>query len=294
MKNTEKTLFHYTTIEGLQGIIESRSIWATDTRYLNDFSENNYSKRILQQALINFCQETPAFNKNTTPNKSPGYHFLKILEENIQTLFPSDKFSFYVCSFSEQKDLLSQWRGYGQNGTGFSIGFNVNKLSQCLKKSNFDIRPCIYEEKIQKQLMRALIKETASQFMDEIGYSNNIEETWDNEGKFILADFMMKFIKLAPTLKHPKFEGEEEWRVIASLQTQKILELIKIRSGTNLLIPYIEISLPTENDKLVIEQIVIGPTINHLLSEGSVKLLLDKEQVTCNSLDYSTIPYRLL
>ena len=294
MMNTEKPLFHYTTIKGLQGIVENRSIWATDTRYLNDFSENSYSKKILRQELINFCKETPVFHKNTTPNKSPGYHFLKILEENIQTLFPSDKFSFYVCSFSEQKDLLSQWRGYGQDGTGFSLGFNINKLSQCLKESNFDIRPCIYEEEKQKELMRALIKETASQFMDKIGYSNSIEETWDNEGKFILADFMLKFIKLAPTLKHPKFEEEKEWRVIASLQTQKVLDAIKIRSGTSMLIPYIEILLPTKNNKLVIEQIVIGPTMNHSLSEESVKLLFDKKQVTCHSLDHSAIPYRQL
>jgi len=30
---------------------------------------------------------------------------------------------FYVCCFCEEDDLLSQWRSYGANGTGVSLGF---------------------------------------------------------------------------------------------------------------------------------------------------------------------------
>lgn len=29
----------------------------------------------------------------------------------------------YAACFSEEKDLLSQWRGYANNGAGVAIGF---------------------------------------------------------------------------------------------------------------------------------------------------------------------------
>ena len=34
-----KRLFHYTTWDGLVGILESQSLWATHHRFLNDYSE---------------------------------------------------------------------------------------------------------------------------------------------------------------------------------------------------------------------------------------------------------------
>ena len=34
-----KILYHYTTMDGLKGIIASKSLWATKIQYLNDASE---------------------------------------------------------------------------------------------------------------------------------------------------------------------------------------------------------------------------------------------------------------
>jgi hypothetical protein len=36
--NPVEPLFHYATISGLRGIIKSKSLWATDARFLNDLS----------------------------------------------------------------------------------------------------------------------------------------------------------------------------------------------------------------------------------------------------------------
>jgi len=38
-------LYHYTDSAGLQGILESRTLWATDIRYLNDETEASLRKR---------------------------------------------------------------------------------------------------------------------------------------------------------------------------------------------------------------------------------------------------------
>lgn len=38
-----KTLFHYTTQNGLLGIIESKSLWLSDNQYMNDMTEYNHT-----------------------------------------------------------------------------------------------------------------------------------------------------------------------------------------------------------------------------------------------------------
>jgi len=42
-----KLLYHYTTQEGLLGILEKASIWATHYRYLNDASEGQIVLKLL-------------------------------------------------------------------------------------------------------------------------------------------------------------------------------------------------------------------------------------------------------
>src|SRR5947209_2490740 len=44
-------LFHYTTSEGLRGIIETNCIWATAATYLNDASEIAYGYTVLDEVI---------------------------------------------------------------------------------------------------------------------------------------------------------------------------------------------------------------------------------------------------
>lgn len=237
MSESEKILFHYTSLEGLMGITSSKSIWATNILYLNDASELNYSIRLFREQVIKFQR---AIGNALTPE----YWFFETLMDNITTLIPSDRFAFFVCSFSEEKDLLSQWRGYCPKGIGFSLGFKYSKLKAYAKLYGLSIRPCIYDENEQIDKLRKLIQRTSNKFTTEI--KKNLEGAWDSVGKQLAADSILEFIKLAPTFKHPKFKEEKEWRIVASLQAKKVPELIKFRSGQSMVVPYIEIFMPME------------------------------------------------
>jgi hypothetical protein len=71
----------------------------------------------------------------------------------------------YVTSFSEERDQLSQWRGYCGNAAGFSIGFNLAKLKELLKRTpNTDIllKKRIYEPRIKAAKMGQIIKAAKS------------------------------------------------------------------------------------------------------------------------------------
>jgi hypothetical protein len=153
---------------------------------------------------------------------------------------------------------------------------------------------CIYKENDQRVAIRSLLKKTCDHFINEIGNSADKAAAWDEKTKPIAVAFFLKFIQLAPLLKHPKFIEEKEWRVIAALQTEKIIKLIKFRPGSHMIIPYIDINLPTEDANLVIDELMVGPSNDSLLSAASVELMLKARSVVNRKLSHSTIPYRTL
>ena len=96
------------------------------------------------------------------------------------------------------------------------------------------------------------------------------------------------FFALAPTLKHPKFEEEKEWRLI-SKPTPITLDTVfnpkvDFRSGKSMLIPYLKINLVNKNSEPLnylkcIPEIYVGPTLYPELSRISLSGFLLREDV---------------
>jgi hypothetical protein len=93
-------LYHYTTTVGLQKIIESKSIWAFECRFLNDASEFQHGFSIFEKIFASY---------NPPNQQSKLFSF-------IQNFFKaSSEFRVYVASFCEDSDLLlppfRSWHG---------------------------------------------------------------------------------------------------------------------------------------------------------------------------------------
>src|SRR5437868_12026730 len=52
-------LFHYTTAEGLKGIIEKNELWATSAYFLNDSTEITYGCGLLKEVLDEWIAKNP-------------------------------------------------------------------------------------------------------------------------------------------------------------------------------------------------------------------------------------------
>lgn len=230
MSKEEKFLFHYTSLEGLLGIIENKSIWATNILYLNDASELHYSIGIFREQVRNFQKEEIFQNAYR-----PEYRFFSELREIIEgeSFFTRGRLAFFVSSFSEERDLLSQWRGYCLNGIGFSLGFKLSKLRGCGL-----IKRCIYNEIKQKDLLRRIIENKLNKIKN---IAKDDFEVWERMKNDTFIDIISEFIELAPTFKHPKFKEEKEWRIIEGLPQPN--ERIEFRNGQTMIIPFIKISL---------------------------------------------------
>ena len=112
-------LHHYTSAEGLKGIIESNELWATSAYYLNDSAEMFYGYHVLKELLDDWL------SKNPRPDDSITLALARQLRTSFEDLFQKRLLRpIYLTCFCEEDNLLSQWRAYGQSG-GYSVGFRV-------------------------------------------------------------------------------------------------------------------------------------------------------------------------
>jgi hypothetical protein len=198
----------------------------------------------------------------------------------------------FVASLSEDGDSLSQWRAYGANGNGFSIGFSREKLNHLALNAGWRLDCCSYdlESKISKVLHPINSDVHARYSVESIAtYGGETNCVFVKSSKY--DDFTKEILKFTPFLKHAAFHEEKEWRLVLDKDDQS---LICHRAGKNLLIPYREFSLLMKETLDCISEIVVGPTTHIDLSERSLKSFLESKFLYAVETRKSTIPYRNL
>lgn len=96
-------LYHYTSVNGLRGIIDSGNIWATHLGFLNDLSEGRAA----------LADEAYRARLEETDKRSP--------------LFIAS-FCRHQEPHQQKNGLLSQWRGYAGEGGGYCVVFDEDTL----------------------------------------------------------------------------------------------------------------------------------------------------------------------
>lgn len=276
VRHHPQKVFHYSDANGVNCILSSNKIWATNIGYLNDHSEFVYSKGIILSCIDSFS--------NSAKNQKLMLTLDKLVEK-FESLDNSHT-SFFISCFCENKDLLSQWRAYGANGGGYSLGFYPNIMGIDPKKSgtNFDLRPVIYDQKLQEKLILNFLN-FAAQEISKLSEPDDI-----SENPKLVNEIMMHLLEYMLMFKHPSFSEEKEWRIV---QMAKI-EDVQFRTSNNVLIPYIEIDLSLKDDlgqsHLPLSDIVIGPTNNPKRAKGSIEWLCNKHELHETEISLSSIP----
>jgi hypothetical protein len=274
-------LFHYTTPLGLLSISTSKKIWATDLRFLNDKKEIQHSLDITHSIIKDFYKVN-----DTLKNTELNYEFIEFLRTNLGERWNPE---VYVVSFTEEGDLLSQWRGYCATG-GFSIGFDFKLLSKIAKNYNSFLVPCVYDFKIQKQIVEELLVSYNKIYNESLKY--NSKNNPDELANKISNEFIICLLAIAPMLKHESFKEEKEWRIV-NINLRRMPHVdIKFRANESNIIPYIEISLCQSDKEVEFKKIFIGPVSINEYSKEAVSQLLRKSNVPQNAIVLSSAPYR--
>jgi hypothetical protein len=325
-------LYHYTSLEGLIGIINGKSLRATHVRYLNDISE-------IRHAFSN--ENTKALIGELLPGlDEPKY---KILSEALNGLIipNEDRYDAFIISFTDDAAVsginhkhigarLSQWRGYSGGSGGFSLGFDSKRImgawESCQIKdtgAGLYLLRCEYEPeekmKAAKNVGAAKRKDFDSVHAQYMKLFNEENHRAPDEAEAqdltmranirVLSAAFTDYYLRAARFKNEAFSEEAEWRIIIHTVREKLMELqnsnpenplLRFRAGKFGLTPYIDFPVALTSTESPLRRIVVGPMPHRDEALNAVKLLLKingiqlKTESDADGVEVvgSSIPYR--
>ena len=256
--NYHGDIFHYTSPEGLIGIIENKNLWFTNIYFLNDNNEIFYTYKLILKLL-----------------SEPNLDIDEQLKEMIigrcnymlgNNYFPSEsevwlRPNYYIASFSTNDDNLALWNYYTKSETtGYNICFN----SDVFMPSSFIQGVVCYDTKEQIEMLKNSIYAANEE------YKTN-KQTWEN--------LWNNFIIYSLFFKDKKYSLESEYRVIYSVTNNEgECEKCSFRNKNGLIIPYIEVAFE-ELQKIIpsvkpIKSIKISPLNNGEITRYGVSRLI--------------------
>ena len=225
-----KFLYHYTSQQAFVAIVENHCLWATDILFLNDSTEFTYAVGLALKILASYPE--------------PAQKRIKPALEDLKDGPSWGTYdSTYLVSFSENGDLLSQWRAYCPVSGGISIAFAADELQQLSGVSR--LVKCEYHASLQESRLRVIL-DTA------------LKEADDHRAQ---AQCAKDLIKVAPEVKHPSFAEEQEWRLlIDSVHLND--PMVQYRPGRSMFVPYVKLDIALSDGHLSIDHLILGPTPN--------------------------------
>lgn len=267
------TLYHYTTLSGCLGILESQALWATDVGFLNDASESALAVHIMRSELKAHIADAPPESRA----------WLTKLEPDLSIVV--SPFT-YVASLSHHSDQLSQWRAYGAGG-GVALGLDVASLMEVCRADNWVLAKCIYAEDAQRKLLR-LVSQTSLDAALRLSATGMAAADVEQHAR---AVFRAALAFASPFIKDESFHEEAEWRVVTQARSP-IGDHVHFRASQSLLIPYTKFPLAPEGARMKINLAVVGPSPHPRLLEAGLARAFHHFKVDFSIVDSSAIPYR--
>lgn len=264
-------LYHYTDQVGFLGIVGSAKLWASKIQYLNDREEFALALRVATEVI------DERLTREADDDRREKLLDMRMSVENIEDL------NICVCSLSEARNQLSQWRAYG-GGSGFSLGFEAVSLQKLVSDSwNYRLMPCVYDPPSHRSLVVELVEA-------ELGDIAPATEAWGPIHPGL--GFEANVATLASVVKHQGFEEEREWRLVSR---PLHVSNLHFRAGVSMPIPYGEFSLSSETAaslRDVLVEVLVGPSPNQALGLAATQTFLLKHGITKPIAKASDIPFR--
>ncbi|PSV27080.1 DUF2971 domain-containing protein [Photobacterium sp. GB-56] len=264
-------IYHYCDLNAFISIAKNKKLWLSDATKMNDYLELKFFRNTLETEInkrLNISDEKEYINSYI--------EFYNLL--GLSTQIP------YICCFSTNGDLLSQWRAYGNDGKGVSIGFDKNKfpLRLPLDKDNqasdfinsnysddlacsYNVKSSIGFKKIDYGIDKARLK--INEILSLIQLSQ--ESSDDNVKTFTRLTAQSNALNSTFSIKNSGFSEESEIRLIYTpLQMHKDgkicnvpneISSLQYRSIGDDIVSYYEYNFCYENTESPIIELVIGP-----------------------------------
>lgn len=307
----DRVVYHYTSPDGFLGILSGQSLRFTDISYMNDRSEGVYFVKVLldflekNQGRFPLCEEV--INNLLDNNSFDDIRRLNITKIKYNRDWnykhnPVRSFVFCTCS---DADSLNMWNYYVKNGSyqGYNIGIRVESFLEYIGTMlPYNDAISIYYGKVLYNLKRQ------EEEIEHLLITMEESMVGSSKGFMVNRDLMMWYLKHYIELygvfyKHPKFEGEKEYRFVIEAEEENgyrlpfdskelrgkektIREDFCVKNG--IIAPYL--TVPFGND--TISRVYISPMTEFDIAKRSIKELTYRKDYRVFPVYQSKIPIR--
>lgn len=273
-------IYYYCSVDAFIKIITNKTLWLTNLFFLNDSDEHFWLRN---KALLFIDKQI---------RQHPDDQGYKYLETILQQGW---RHEIYCACFSEHPDQLSQWRGYGDDGKGFAIGFSTQHLQWLCKNLRGNLANVIYDEGEQEAFVEKAF-DLPPRMCD--GEDPTIEEG--------SGTILSRISEAASRCKSKAFAEEAEWRLICdpifefepqdeTYWSKATVPRYMERRG--MITPYMEIPLIEgegyrKRGMEPIKEVVFGPKNTAKEQDYAATLMLGNAGFKRVSLLHSSMSYR--
>lgn len=237
---------HYCSPSVFLSLIKHKQLWLTSLSQSNDHLEGTWMLRYWLDL----------FTRSKDASKRLEKRGAQIAVETVL----SHNVALGTC-FSEDGDLLSQWRGYAVDGTGFSVGFDKEGLEKIASRPeltpNLSMMKVSYGYQDMEQV-NDVVRALHAAFGDD---AKKYQEGGDGTGSMSLEftpekhEAQKDAARSLFTVKNGAFAEEREWRLFAFESIRKIVG-VEFRESRGVLSPFIKLDIPAD----LIRCVRLGPT----------------------------------
>jgi hypothetical protein len=276
-------VWHYTSLDALQAMLASGTIWATEAHFTTDPTEFVHARDVANSFLN-------SLNPGALADKEAKRAALDLVRMAFdEGALSTSETEVFIASFTSARDLKSQWIAYADSGKGVSIAFALSNIRPPkVLDSAVTFAPCVYTPVQKENLIQAalthIMRTTGDIFhrannrpwiaeqdkrwksVDRIYGLESNQETWSSaflqrcalEIRPAIIRSCYDLLRIASHCKHPSFFEEHEWRLALPHTKALTFARSKVEYRNKPPIPYVAHKI-MGLDRLPITEVMIGP-----------------------------------
>lgn len=311
-KGYPKVLYHYASMEKGTSILKHKNIRLSDITKSNDVKEMSiFFPDLFDEMLKNYDEHNGfsyKFEYKGKGNRQAFGLFVNELKKKIEKEFEDGSIATFALCLSEEGDLLSQWRGYADDGKGICLGLNVEEILKFVGISSVSGFSLEKVEYLSKEQIDEWVKNVANQMLGIVEIilgaieEGNIQyysaKEFDEDIFNTIYYNILSEVEESIKFKTEGFKEEKEWRFFIKnslnkddIKGEKITSIGTLGEGArrktskyvadnvefnikeNDMVPFVSLKFEKFHNNLI-NQVICGP--NNKIREKDLELFLRK------------------
>ena len=309
-KGYPKVLYHYASMEKGTSILKHKNIRLSDITKSNDVKEMSiFFPDLFDEMLKNYDEHNGfsyKFEYKGKGNRQAFGLFVNELKKKIEKEFEDGSIATFALCLSEEGDLLSQWRGYADDGKGICLGLNVEEILKFVGISSVSGFSLEKVEYLSKEQIDEWVKNVANQMLGIVEIilgaieEGNIQyysaKEFDEDIFNTIYYNILSEVEESIKFKTEGFKEEKEWRFFIKnslnkddIKGKKITSIGTLGEGArrktskyvadnvefnikeNDMVPFVSLKFEKFHNNLI-NQVICGP--NNKIREKDLELFL--------------------